>query len=87
MAATTPRPMAEAGGRRFVDVTQILASPASRAGFLEVVGKSDPLTGDALQTILERDGFIPSLPDEGPGEPVPGVAPATIETVRPSSPS
>ena len=77
---TTPRPMAEAGGRLFVDVTQILASPASRAGFLEVVGKSDPLTGDALQTILERDGFIPSLPDEGPGEPVPGVAPATIET-------
>ena len=77
---TTPRPMAEAGGRLFVDVTRILASPASRAGFLEVVGKSDPLTGDALQTILERDGFVPSLPDEGPGEPVPGVAPATIET-------
>ena len=77
---TTPRPMAEAGGRLFVDVTRILASPASRAGLLEVVGKSDPLTGDALQTILERDGFIPSVPDEGPGEPVPGVAPATIET-------
>ena len=77
---TTPRPMAEAGGCLFVDVTQVLASPASRAGFLEVVGKSDPLIGDALQTILERDGFIPSLPDEGPGEPVPGVAPATIET-------
>ena len=77
---TTPRPMAEAGGRLFVDVTQILASPTSRAGLLKVVGKSDPLTGDALQTILERDGFIPSLPDEGPGEPVPGVAPATIET-------
>ncbi len=77
---TTPRPMAEAGGRLFVDVTQMLASPANRAGLLEVVGKSDPLIGDALQTILERDGFIPSLPDEGPGEPVPGVAPATIET-------
>jgi phosphoenolpyruvate synthase/pyruvate phosphate dikinase len=77
---TTPRPMAEAGGRLFVDVTQVLASPASRAGLLEVVGRSDPLTGDALQTILERGGFIPSLPDEGPGEPVPGVAPATIET-------
>ena len=77
---TTPRPMAEAGGRLFVDVTQVLASPASRAGLLEVVGKSDPLTGDALRTILERDGFIPSLPDGGPGEPVPGVAPATIET-------
>ena len=77
---TTPRPMAEAGGRLFVDVTQILASPARRAGLLEVVGKSDPLTGDALQTILERDGFISSLPDGGPVVPVPGVAPATIET-------
>jgi phosphoenolpyruvate synthase/pyruvate phosphate dikinase len=77
---TTPRPMAEAGGRLFVDVTQVLASPASRAGLLKVVGKSDPLIGDALRTIFERDGFIPSFPDEGPGEPVPGVAPATIET-------
>jgi phosphoenolpyruvate synthase/pyruvate phosphate dikinase len=77
---TTPRPMAEAGGRLFVDVTQILASPARRDGLLEVVGKSDPLTGDALRTILERDGFIATRPDEGPGEPVPGVAPATIET-------
>ena len=51
---TTPRPMAEAGGRLFVDVTQILASPASRAGLLEMAGKSDPLIGDALQTVLER---------------------------------
>ena len=77
---TTPRPMAEAGGRLFVDVTQILASPASRASFLEVVGKSDPLIGDALQTILARDGFIPPLPDEGPGWAPPGGAPAPIET-------
>ncbi|WP_051773068.1 rifamycin-inactivating phosphotransferase [Saccharothrix sp. NRRL B-16314] len=77
---TTPRPMAEAGGRLFVDVTGILASPARRAGFLDVVGKSDPLMGDALRTVLGRDGFIPSVPDDGPGEPIPGVAPATIET-------
>ncbi len=77
---TTPRPMAEAGGRLFVDVTRHLASPTSRAGLLEVTGKSDPLTGDALRTVLDRDGFIPSLPDEGPGEHIPGVAPATIET-------
>ena len=73
-------PMYEAGGRLFVDVTQRLASPASRAGLLEVLGKSDPLIRDALQTILERDDFIPSLPDEGPGEPAPGGAPAPIET-------
>ncbi|MER7892711.1 rifamycin-inactivating phosphotransferase [Micromonospora sp. NPDC094482] len=77
---TTPAPMAEAGGRLFVDVTQRLASPTSRAGFLELVGKGDPLTGDALQTILERDGFIRPLPDEGPPGPLAGGAPAPIET-------
>src|SRR5438552_303367 len=65
---TTPRPMSEAGGRLFVDVTRGLASPASRAGLLEVLGRSDPLIRDALQTILDRD-FIPSLPDEGPAGP------------------
>jgi pyruvate,water dikinase len=77
---TTPAPMAEAGGRLFVDVTQRLASPASRAGLLELVGKSDPLTGDALRTILDRDGFIRPLPDEGPPRPLAGGAPAPIET-------
>ncbi len=77
---TTPRPMAEAGGRLFVDVTQVLASPASRAGFLGMLGKSDPLIGDALQTVLDRGDFIPSLPDEGPGWVPPGSASAPIET-------
>jgi len=77
---TTPRPMAEAGGRLFVDVTQALASPGSRAGLLEVAGRSDPLIGDALRAILERGDFIPSLPDEGPGQPQVGGAPAPIET-------
>jgi len=48
---TAGRPMYTAGGRLFVDVTRALASPASRAGLLEVVGKGDPLMGDALQTI------------------------------------
>ncbi|MDQ6709811.1 MAG: phosphoenolpyruvate synthase, partial [Candidatus Dormibacteraeota bacterium] len=77
---TTPAPMAEAGGRLFVDVTQRLASPASRAGLLELAGKSDPLTRDALQTVLERGDFIRSLPDEGPPAPLFGGAPAPIET-------
>ncbi len=72
-------PMYEAGGRLFVDVTQRLASPASRAGLLEALGRSDPLIGDALQTILEHGDFIPSLPDEGLGEPALGGAPAPIE--------
>ena len=77
---TTSAPMAEAGGRLFVDVTQRLASPASRAGLLEALGRSDPLTGDALQTLLERDGFIRPLPDEGPPGPLFGGSPAPIET-------
>ena len=77
---TTPAPMHEAGGRLFVDVTQRLASPASRAGLLEVLGRSDPLIRDALQTILDRGDFIPPLPDEGPAGPPAGGAPAPIET-------
>jgi pyruvate,water dikinase len=78
---TTPRPMSEAGGRLFVDVTRILASPASRAGFLAMAGRSDPLIGDALQTIVERADFLPSLPDAGPAwAPPGGGAPASIET-------
>jgi phosphoenolpyruvate synthase/pyruvate phosphate dikinase len=77
---TTRAPMAEAGGRLFVDVTQRLASPASRAGLLEALWRSDPLIGDALQTILARDGFIRPLPDEGPPGPLFGGAPAPIET-------
>lgn len=64
--ATTPRPMSEAGGRLFVDVTRLLASPASRAGFMALVGRSDPLIGDALQRVVERGDFLPSLPDEAP---------------------
>jgi pyruvate,water dikinase len=72
--------MYEAGGRLFVDVAQHLASPTSRAGLLELVGKSDPLIGDALQTILDRGDFIPSLPDEGPGAAPPRDTSAPIET-------
>jgi rifampicin phosphotransferase len=77
---TTPRPMAEAGGRLFVDVTRILASPASRAGLLNTLGKSDPLIRDALETVLDRGDFIPSLPDEGPAWTPPGGGSAAIET-------
>ncbi len=72
--------MYEAGGRLFVDVAQGLASPATRAGILEALGTSDPLLGDALQAVLERGDFIPSLPDEGPGDAPPRDAPAPIET-------
>ncbi len=77
---TALRPMYDAGGRLFVDVTRELASPARRAGLLEVLGKGDPLIGDALQTILQRGDFIPSLPDAAPGGAPAGSAPAPIET-------
>ncbi len=78
---TTPRPMAEAGGRLFVDVTPVLAAPASRAGLMEALGKSDPLIGDALRNVVERDGFIRTVPDEGPAWTPPGSAGDTpIET-------
>jgi phosphoenolpyruvate synthase/pyruvate phosphate dikinase len=73
-------PMHEAGGRLFVDVTRRLASPTSRAGLLKALGRSDPLIGDALHTILERGDFIRSLPDEGPGGAPAGDPPAPIET-------
>ncbi|MGC9671371.1 rifamycin-inactivating phosphotransferase [Planosporangium sp. 12N6] len=77
---TAMAPMHEAGGRLFVDATMRLASPASRAGFLEMVGRSDPLTRDALETVLDRSDFIPALPDGGPGGPPVGGASAPIET-------
>ena len=77
---TTPAPMAEAGGRLFVDVTQRLASPVSRGGLLEALGRSDPLTGDALRTILARDAFLPPPPDDELAGPQPGAAPpAAVE--------
>ncbi|MEL5960721.1 rifamycin-inactivating phosphotransferase [Streptomyces sp. CLV115] len=76
---TAMAPMHEAGGRLFVDATRRLASPASRAGLLDVVGRGDPLIRDALETVLVR-GFVPSLPDAGPGRPSADGAPAGIGT-------
>ncbi|HTS27113.1 MAG TPA: rifamycin-inactivating phosphotransferase [Bryobacteraceae bacterium] len=77
---TAGRPMYEAGGRLFVDVTSGLASPARRAGLLKVLGKGDPLIRDALETILEREDFIRSLADEKHGGAPASGAPAPIET-------
>ena len=74
---TAARPFYEAGGRVFVDVSGALATAAGREGLLTMVGKSDPLIGDALETIIER-GFIPSLPDHAQTGPPPGGNPAPI---------
>lgn len=60
---TTYAPMRKAGGRLFVDVTHMLASPLSRKTIIETLGKSDPLIKDALMTIVEREDFIKSSPE------------------------
>lgn len=62
----TPAPMRKAGGRLFVDVTHILASPDRREMFLGTLGHSDPLIKDAFMTIIERD-FIKLLPNDKEG--------------------
>ncbi|WP_435208907.1 rifamycin-inactivating phosphotransferase [Micromonospora sp. bgisy143] len=76
---TAMAPMHEAGGRLFVDATRILASPASRAGFLEMAGRTDPLTRDALETLLARPDFVPTLTQDAPAVPRLGGASSTIE--------
>ena len=75
-------PMHEAGGRLFVDVTRALAAPTSRAGVLDALGRSDPLIRDALETVVERDGFLPPAPAGGAGGPPapPAAAPEPIDT-------
>ncbi|RKG52524.1 phosphoenolpyruvate synthase [Corallococcus sp. AB011P] len=77
---TALRPMFEAGGRLFVDITQLLASPAGRAVLVDGLGKNDPLIRDALQTLLGRSDFIRPLPDASPSRPPAGGAPAPIAT-------
>ncbi|MGR3937398.1 rifamycin-inactivating phosphotransferase [Streptomyces sp. BRA346] len=78
---TAMAPMHTAGGRLFVDVTRRLASPTSRASLLDLMGRGDPLVRDALETVLDRDDFVPSLPDADPGGPrTGGAAPAPIAT-------
>ncbi len=60
----TPAPMRKAGGRLFVDVTLQLASPVSRSILLNNMGQHDPLMKDALMTVVEREDFIKSLPND-----------------------
>lgn len=55
-------PRFEAGGRLFVEVTQMLSSPDSRKMLLNNMEQHDPLMKDALMTIIERGDFIKLLP-------------------------
>jgi phosphoenolpyruvate synthase/pyruvate phosphate dikinase len=77
---TAARPMHNAGGRLFVDVTHDLASPESRTRLVEGFGRADPLSGDALRSIADRSDFLPPLPDAGPAGSPGGAAQAPIET-------
>ncbi|HTD40598.1 MAG TPA: PEP/pyruvate-binding domain-containing protein, partial [Mucilaginibacter sp.] len=68
---TAARPMFKAGGRLFVDVTPMLASPVSRKTIIDVMGEHDPLIKEALITITERGDFIKLLPnDKGEMSPI-----------------
>jgi rifampicin phosphotransferase len=62
---TTPAPMRTAGGRLFVDVTPMLASPVSREMLIKTIGQSEPLIKDALLTLIERGDFIKPIPHDG----------------------
>ncbi|HEY8525442.1 MAG TPA: phosphoenolpyruvate synthase [Acidimicrobiales bacterium] len=69
---TAGRPMHEAGGRLFVDVTRELASPVIRPGLLRGMAKSDPLIGDALQSLVDRGDVLPPADEAAAGEPAAG---------------
>ena len=85
---TAVRPMFKAGGRLFVDITDMLASPAGRETILNVLGKSDLLVRDALTTIIERGDFIKSLPDDKKeSSPNKGVSPAGFQTLNEYDPT
>ena len=60
---TAARPMSTAGGRLFVDVTRQLGTPTTREVLVKALGTSDPLIGDALQSVIDRGDFIPELPE------------------------
>lgn len=88
---TTPASMRTAGGRLFVDVAPMLASPAGRETLVNVLGKSDPLIKDALTNIIERGDFIKSLPDDkkeqGPGKSNKGVSLRDYQTLKEYDPA
>ncbi|HEY9652373.1 MAG TPA: phosphoenolpyruvate synthase [Coleofasciculaceae cyanobacterium] len=88
---TAARPMYQAGGRLFVDVTNELASPIRREIVVDVLGKSDPLIKDALTTIIERGDFIKSIPDaqreQSPDKNNKGVSSTNFQTLNEYDPA
>ncbi|MDQ8043896.1 MAG: phosphoenolpyruvate synthase, partial [Solirubrobacteraceae bacterium] len=66
--------MYEAAGRLFVDVAPRLADRAAREAVVAALGKSDPLIGGALQSVVDR-GFVPEQEGAAAGLTPPGGAP------------
>ncbi|MGW0639560.1 rifamycin-inactivating phosphotransferase [Nocardia salmonicida] len=79
---TSNAPMRDAGGRLFVDVTAMMSAPTKGAALVAGLGKSDPLMGDALRTVLDRGDFVRQVPEEEAGAPPApfGIAAERIET-------
>ena len=85
---TALRPMYVAGGRLFVDVAPDLGSPTRRTQASSTCStKSDPLVGNALQSIVERGDFIPALPNEGTRPRLRLAPKPRSQPIRPSSKS
>ena len=85
---TAARSMYQAGGRLFVDITDLLASAAGRDTMINVLGKSDPLIKDALTSLIERGDFIKSLPDDGDEQrPDKGKSPPDFQTLNDYDPA
>jgi rifampicin phosphotransferase len=80
---TTARPMLAAGGRLFVTSHGTWLRPRVADASWRALGKSDPLIGDALETILERVDFIRPRPDDvRSGAPAGGApAPALLDFI------
>lgn len=60
---TSVRPRFQAGGRLFVDITDMMASHAGRKSLMQTLG-TDPLIKDALLTLIARGDIIQPLPEE-----------------------
>ncbi len=76
---TSPAPMGVAGGRLFVDATDRLSSSDSRKALMELIGKSDPLTVEALENLVARGEFI-KMKEETIGAPANSNKEATPST-------
>ena len=74
-AALKPR------GRLFVDATENLTDPSSRQMLVNVLGRSDPLVQDALETVL-ASGFL----GDRDRTPVPGVTEPPAVAPHPAPP-